>query len=206
MRSALFSLLMVVAIVPAASRVTNEELSFSVAIPEGFVTDPDGTGHASILYSWVEEKPTSASGRIVVSVQRLNGTLGRERMSEDTLHAMGLTPAQFRWKSFDIDGARQVTDQDGLRIRMIFARVPLRREAIQLLVAAPESQADRAEALMNATLASLEGESNWLTDEQRAERLGHAAGRMIGWPLLIILAIVFVRRRNRKTRASRAAA
>lgn len=189
---------MLVAATATESRITNAELSFSITRPDGFIEDPDGTGHQDILYSWVEESPSSDSGRIVINVQRLNGTIGRERTSEDTLRALGMTSATFRWKSFDIEGARQITENEGLRIHTIFARVPLRREAVMIVVAAPEGQMERAETLMTTTLASLDGESNWLTDEQRAERLGEATGRLIAWPILAVLAILWVRRRRKK--------
>ena len=46
-----------------------------------------------------------------------------------------------------------------------------------------------------ATLATLEGETNWLTSTERAGRLGTAAGWWIGIAVALIAVLVWKRRR-----------
>jgi len=50
---------------------------------------------------------------------------------------------------------------------------------------------------MEATLASLEGETNWLTSTERAGRLGTAAGWWIGIAVAVIAVLAWRKRRAR---------
>jgi hypothetical protein len=57
---------------------------------------------------------------------------------------------------------------------------------VQLVVSGHGDQAARGQEMMTAMLATLEGETNWLTSEERAARLGTIAG----WWIVIALAVV----------------
>jgi len=50
---------------------------------------------------------------------------------------------------------------------VLVTQVPLRREAVQLFLSGPADQETRGQALLSETLASLEGESNWLSTSER---------------------------------------
>ena len=203
MRPILLSVLVALAGLAAAeSRVTHDELGFTIAVPDGFVDYPEGRAQKDILYYWIEDPPASENGRLVLAVSRMGLTIGRD-FADSTDLPEGMEPVSFRWKEFDIGGGKTLTEQDSVRIVSYVAAVPLRGEAIRLLVAAPENEFSRAEALMNATLASLEGESNWLTQEQRAEKLGEAVGRGLTWPLAIGVGVL-VARWNRRRKAAKA--
>ena len=52
---------------------------------------------------------------------------------------------------------------------------------------------------MTALLATLDGETNWLTDEQRARRLGTAAGLWIGIGVALVAILVWRKRRSAKS-------
>ena len=75
-------------------------------------------------------------------------------------------------------------------------QVPLRREAVQLFLSGPADQEARGQTLLTETLASLEGESNWLTSTERAGRLGTAAGWWIGIAAAAIAVLVWRKRRR----------
>jgi hypothetical protein len=103
----------------------------------------------------------------------------------------------FKWKGFDINGLRTVTSQAGKPVFVLVAQVPLRREAVQLVVGGPADQETRAQTLLVATLATLEGETNWLTSSERAGRLGTAAGWWIGIGAAVIAVLAWRTRRAR---------
>jgi hypothetical protein len=181
----------------ANAQVKNAELGYTITVPDGFVDHPDGmTGSPDLVSCWIEETPAADAGAVVLCVQRLRGTLGRERMTQADLPEPGMQLANFKWKEFDIQGARAVTEQEDGRVVALVAAVPLKPEAIQLLVAAPESETARAEALMSSTLATLQGESNWLTSTQRAELAGEVFGRCAAVAGAIWFAIWYRRRRR----------
>ena len=74
-----------------------------------------------------------------------------------------------------------------------------KKEAVQLSVAGPADQEGRGHAIMEATLASLEGETNWLTSAERSGRLGTIAGWWIG---IAVAAIAILAWRKRRARAA----
>ena len=100
-----------------------------------------------------------------------------------------------RWQGFDIDVLRTDSVQSGAPIVVYTAQVPLRREAIQVIVAAPLAATAQAQATLNTVLGSLKGESNWPTSEQRAGRFGSIVGWILGIAIgLIVIRIVLTRR------------
>jgi len=77
-------------------------------------------------------------------------------------------------------------------------QVPLRPEAIQLVLAGPSKQAGGAEPILTAILAGLEGQTNWLSSSERAGRLGTIVGWVVGIAIgVLIVRIVVTRRRAR---------
>jgi len=65
-----------------------------------------------------------------------------------------------------------------------------------------EAQAD---ALLSELLAGLDGQSNWLTDDERAYRLGRAVGQLAIFGALLVGGIVFgVRSWRRRSRPASA--
>lgn len=185
------------------SSVRNEELGFSIAVPDSFVDYPAGRAQKDFVYYWIEQHPSSDSGRLILGVTRLGGVIGREPASPRDLPA-GMQPMTYRWKGFDIEGGKSVTEQSGVRLVSFVAQIPLRNEAIQIVVAAPERDAERAQALMTSTLLSLDGETNWLNDEERAQRLGESVGRLLV-PTIALIAVGVWMRRRKGAAAARAA-
>ncbi len=168
------------------SQVRNAELGYSLTPPEGFTPYPEGRVQKDIVDCWIEATPASDGGAIVLCVQRLRATIGREPMRQEELTSRNLQRATFKWKAFDIEGVRGTVDRNGVSVVGLVAQVPLRHEAIQLIVSTPQDQEARAGALLATTLQSLEGESNWLTATERSERLGRIAGLAIGIAVALI--------------------
>src|SRR5439155_1233381 len=112
---------------------------------------------------WKQATPVSAHGAMILCVQRMHGVLPREAMRQEDLPA-GTQLVSFKWKAFDLQGLRSLASQQGgEQAFVLVTQVPLRREAVQLFLSGPADQEARGQALLSETLASLEGESNWLT-------------------------------------------
>jgi hypothetical protein len=172
---------------------SNAEPGYVMSVPDGFVAIPaDAAGGRDVVGCWSGEE-------LVLCVQRMHATLGREH-----LKAADLPPASqlltLRWNGLDIDAIRTDTAQAGTPITVYTAQVPLRKEAIQLVVAAPRARATEALATLNAVLDSLKGETNWLSSTERAGRLGTIVGWVVGIAIGFLIArMVVTRRRGRSS-------
>ena len=178
------------------SQVRNAELGYSLTLPEGFTDFPEARSQKDVVDSWSEAAPVSANGALVFLVVRMHGILPREAMRQEDVPA-NTQVVSFKWKGFDVSGLRTQTSQEGKPVFVLVAQVPLRPEAVQLSVAGPADQETRGQAIMEATLASLEGETNWLSSTERAGRLGTAAGWWIGIAVAVIAVLAWRKRRAR---------
>ncbi len=178
------------------SQVRNAELGYSLTLPEGFTDFPDARSQKDVVDSWSEATPVSANGALVFLVVRMHGILPREAMRQEDVPA-NTQVVSFKWKGFDVSGLRTQASQEGKPVFVLVAQVPLRPEAVQLSVAGPADQETRGQAIMEATLASLEGETNWLTSTERAGRLGNIAGWWIGIAVAVIAVLAWRKRRAR---------
>jgi hypothetical protein len=178
---------------------TNAELGYRFTLPEGFGPFPEGRSQQDVVDCWTEVAAAAPSGALVLCVQRMRATLGRERLRPQDAPA-STQLRTFKWQGFELDGIRSDTAQSGMPVVMLATQVPLRHEAIQLIVAGPRDQGQRAEAIMTSVLGTLEGETNWLSSEERAGRLGN----IVGWVVGIAVAVVLIRlwRARRQSRAA----
>jgi hypothetical protein len=178
------------------SQVRNAELGYSLTLPEGFTDFPEARSQKDVVDSWSEATPVSANGALVFLVLRMHGILPREAMRQEDVPA-NTQVVNFKWKGFDVSGLRTQVSQEGKPVFVLVAQVPLRPEAVQLSVADPTDQETRGQAIMEATLASLEGDTNWLTSTERAGRLGNIAGWWIGIAVAVIAVLAWRKRRAR---------
>ncbi len=167
------------------TQATSAELGYRFTLPSGFTAFPEGRAQKDMVDCWSEATPVSAHGAMILCVQRMHGVLPREAMKPEDLPA-STQLVSFKWKEFDLQGLRSLASQQG---------GALRREAVQLFLSGPADQEARGQALLSETLASLEGESNWLTSTERAGRLGTAAGWWIAIAVAVVAVLVWKRRR-----------
>ena len=180
----------------AESQVRNAELGYTLTLPQGFTEFPEARSQKEVVDAWTEATPTSPNGALVILLARMHGILPREAMRQEDVPA-NTRVVSFKWKSFDVSGFKTQTSQAGKPVFVLVAQVPLRPEAVQLSVAGPADQQTRGQSIMEATLASLEGETNWLTSSERAGRLGTAAGWWIGIAVAAVLVLAWRKRRAR---------
>jgi len=187
---------LLVAATAAESQVRNAELGYRLTLPDGFTDFPEARSQKDVVGAWTEATPVSANGAMVLLLARMHGSLPREAMRQEEVPP-NTQVVSFKWKGFDVSGLKTLTSQEGKPVFVLLAQVPLRREAVQLSVAGPADQGARGQAIMEAILASLEGETNWLTSSERAGRLGTAAGWWIGIAVAVIAVLAWRKRRAR---------
>lgn len=177
---------------------SNAELGYVMSLPEGFVSIPvefAGGRGGDVVGCWAGEGSQSSHGAFVLCVQRMHVTLGREHLKTSDLPAKSQL-LSVRWNGLDLDAIRTDTAQAGTQITVYTAQVPLRKEAIQVVVAGPTARAAEGLATLNSVLGSLKGETNWLSATERAGRLGTIVGWVIGIAIgLLIVRMVVTRRR-----------
>lgn len=178
----------------AASQVKNAELGYTLTLPEGFQDYPPALSQKDVVAAWTETTPVSEHGGIILFVQRLHGVLPRERLRQEDAPATTQV-VTFNWKGFPIDGLSTRTSKDGIPVFVLASQIPLRGEAVQLVVSGPGDQEARGHEIMTSMLTTLQGETNWLTSEQRAGRLGTAAGWWIAIGVGLILVLWWRKRR-----------
>ena len=194
--SAAVMFVLLVAASAAQSQVRNAELGYSLTLPQGFTDFPEARAQKDVVDAWTEATPVSANGAMVLLVARMHGALPHEAMRQEEVPA-NTQVVSFKWKGFDVSGLKTQASQEGKPVFVLLAQVPLRREAVQLSVAGPADQAARGQAIMEATLASLEGETNWLSSTERAGRLGKAAAVWISIAVALVAVLAWRKRRAR---------
>lgn len=178
------------------TQATNAELGYTFTLPAGFTPFPEAAAqHRDVVECWSEETPISRHGALVLCIQRMRTTIPREAAkAEDIPGTAQLVP--FKWKTFDISGMSTLATQAGETVYALVAQVPLKPEAIHIIFGGPADQEARGKELMQAALTSLEGQTNWLTDTERAGRLGNAAGWWIGIAAAATIVIILRKRRT----------
>ena len=181
------------------TQATNAELGYRFALPGGFTAFPEARSQKDMVDCWSEARPVSAHGAMILCVQRMHGVLPRDAMRQEELPPTTQL-VRFKWKEFDLQGLRSlVSPQGGEQSFVLVTQVPLRHEAVQLFLSGPADQEARGQALLSETLASLEGETNWLSSTERAGRLGRAAGV---WIILAVALVAVLAWRKRRARSA----
>jgi hypothetical protein len=202
MRASIALLLLLVAVPAAEAQVSNAELGYTLAVPEGFAAYPAGKTSTDVIDCWAEKVPASDAGTITLCVQRLHGTLSREPMTADQLGSPNLLLTSFRWNEFDIEGVEGVATADNGFTTTFVAQIPLAGEAVQLIARGPGTQRARIRSVMTSTLVSFVGESDWRTWEERFEWLIRPVRRFLskiiaGVVILLVAGVWGLVRRRR---------
>ena len=170
---------------------SNAKLGYRFPLPQGFEVFAAGRSQPDVVDCWAD-----TSG-LVLCVQRMHGVLGQQHLKSADL-PRGTRLSTLKWKGFDVDVIRTDTAESGSPVVVYAVQVPLRPEAIQLVLAGPSAQANGAEAILASALAGLEGQTNWLSSTERASRFGTIVGWVVGIVVgLLIVRMVVTRRRER---------
>jgi len=175
---------------------------FTFNLPEGFKDFPEGKNSANVLYSYVKEDPKNEAHRIIFSITKIRGTIGREPINPKNIPGHPETKVSSeKWKSFEVSVGTFSQKVGDVVVVARSAQVPLKPSAMIVAVAAQEAYASELPELLKQILSGVDGPSNWLTDEERDYALTHAITQ--GVLALIFAGVVgyYVSRRVRKKRA-----
>ena len=148
----------------AGETIVDEARGFTLTLPDGFVADPDLVGVApGIVHAFVLGDPTDDDLDIILFIEKLRGTIGRERLKQEDM------PPSFQgrlftaqWQGFTVD-AFEIPEQLGdIQTITYNLQIPLKRAAIQVKLFGPADRKSEMRRLTTEILAGLKGESNWI--------------------------------------------
>jgi len=177
----------------------NAELGYRLTLPEDFVriTDVMPFPGKDIVDCWGGE--ASGGGNLILCVERV-----RAEFSPQHLRQADLPPAQqlttVKWKGYDVDATRTDTMLGPVAAVIYAARVPLRREAIRVVVTARQDRAEEARAILTQVLGSLEGESNWPKPAGHSGPFGNTLRWIIAIAIVVVLLRILATRRQARAR------
>lgn len=182
-----------------AVTVSESGLGISFTLPDGFERlseEEDGADFVRVYRRQVVGEPIAH----IVAVERLGGVLPRTDFQQAPIDG----PVKFsagRWKDFDVIVGQVSEELNGAPATVFNVQVPLKPEAVQLKFIGPATHEADLRSLVNDTLATVEGETNWLTTDERWQRLSSGARRLgitIGVVAIIAAWIVYVAKRVRR--------
>jgi hypothetical protein len=173
----------------------NSQLGYRLTVPEDFIriTELIPLPGRDIVDCWGGE--ASGGSNLILCVERMHAEL-----SPQHLRQADLAPAQqltsMKWKDYDIDAIRTDTMLGSVAAVIYTARVPLRREAVRVLVTARKDRSDEAYQILTQVVGSLEGESNWTKAAGRSGPVGKSMPWLIAIAVVVVLLRIITTRRK----------
>jgi hypothetical protein len=197
----------------AATPVHDAEHGFSLTVPDGFVAQPAGAGAGPrMLHAFMRGTPDDASFA-ALQIDNVGGTIGREpldraiveKAARDSARQWGMEATGFayrptKWKGFELEIIIERLAGNDKKLVSVSVPVPLARQAIEVTLLGDAAHEEALVGELQTILASLDGRSSWLSDEQRSQKLGRLVGALIGVPIGIAI-VLWVRRRRQRAQA-----
>jgi hypothetical protein len=135
---------------------------FRFTPPSGFAVFPPGMNlRAGILQSFIKGDPADNVPDIVLLVEDLGGTIGREDMSAFARGKENIRLFRENWKTCQID-VFEVREKIGEVDTLTYnAQVPLWPTAVQLTVVGLASRESELRDIVREALKGVDGTSNW---------------------------------------------
>jgi hypothetical protein len=175
----------------AGETIVDDARGFTLALPDGFVANPDIVGaRPDIVHGFVLGDPTDEDLDIILFIQKMRGTIGRERLRAEDLPS-GFQGRLFttQWQGFEVD-AFEVPEQIGeIQTITYNVQIPLKRAAIQVKLFGPAEREAEMKSLLIEILTGLKGESNWI---QSAALSAPVTSSQNYGVILLTFAIVFI--------------
>jgi hypothetical protein len=191
----------------AGETVANQALGFRLSVPDGFVQDPT-KAQGDIVFAFMRPPGPSDKANSAVMVSRMRGVIGREKIDPKLLaKAPKVSLVPEKWKDFEIEVMRVPEEIGGVKVVTFNAQVPLKPEAIQISVVGEVARENELRSVLRTVLATLDGQTNWLTTDERINRGATGIAKMaITIAVLLFLGgLVWRGLRGRKTTESTAA-
>lgn len=144
-----------------AQQVSHPTLGYSFTVPPGFVEAPEiSATNPKFSHAFRKPLPADPLG-VMLIIERLGGRIGGERLKQSHLPpGLNATVQVMKWQGVDIDVV-EFTESSALGPYFnINAQIPLKREAIQLKIAAKAAHSPEVRATLAHMLTSFKGETN----------------------------------------------
>ncbi len=183
--------LMLTSHLTAGETIVDETRGFTLTLPDGFVANPDLVGATpDIVHGFVLGDPTDEDLDIILFIEKMRGTIGRERLKPEHM------PPNFQgrlfttqWQEFEVDGF-EVPEQLGEIETITYnVQIPLKRAAIQVKLFGAADRESEMKLLLAEILSGLKGESNWIQSAAPSAPMTSSQNYGV---ILLTLAIVFI--------------
>ncbi|MBI1249056.1 hypothetical protein GC197_14590 [bacterium] len=152
-------------VLPAqAETVTDEELHFTLDVPEGFTPRPDLVGAMpNIVHAFQLGEAKEGEIPVLLLIEKLGGTIDRKPITREHLPA-GFVGEMFdtTWQGFDVQATAVHESVNGLKAITYNVLIPLKRKAIQVRLLIPAEREPEFRPMLRPILDGLHGESNWV--------------------------------------------
>lgn len=193
-------------VVQAGEMAADSKRGIRMVVPDGFHGLPDGMSLPRAIFSYARGEPATPSFEIL-GVTALGGTIGREAFDptpivQQMAAMMNLTVVKtsripLTWKGFELDGFVATMRKDEQLVSLAGVQVPVRAEAVQIILMRLDERDLGGE--LQALLAGFDAESNWLSTEERVQKL--VVGGLTLSALITLAVFAWLRRRRTKRAA-----
>lgn len=175
--------------------VLDPELGLSFRRPSGFRECPELRAQAGAEHVFLEDPAPPGKGPLLIMIRRLGRPITRSqrepaqiaaKFKEGMIHSLpkeasaDVSYRQDTWRGFTLDGCLAVVRGLGDTVAVLAVEIPLRKEAVLLMVRGPDARQAESEELLKRVLGTLDGDSNWLSGDDQAEKIGEVVGGLIG--------------------------
>ena len=187
----------------AGELASDDKHGISLRVPDGFQAFPAGAIQRAI-FSFSRGEPGSP-GFELLAVMGLGGTIGREAFDPSPIIKQIALPLELTivrssrralsWKDFELDGFVATMSQGDVTATLAGVQVPVRGEAVQIIMVRLGDVDVGGE--LQTVLAGFSAESNWLTTDERIQKV--VVGGLT-FLTTVGLIVFFVIRRRRRAR------
>jgi hypothetical protein len=150
--------------VSAGEIVKDEGRGFTLTLPDGFKASPEVLRNTpGMAYVFVYGDPAEGQPIIVLFVEELRYTIGRERLTVKDM------PPDFQgrifrahWQGFEVDGFEVPEQLGDIKTITYNVQIPLKRAAIQIKLFGPADLGSELQVMLSKILDGIHGESNWV--------------------------------------------
>lgn len=145
-----------------ADTVTDVVLGFSLTLPDEFVPRPDLVDATpAIAHAFQFGAPADNEPATLLLIEKLGGVLDRKRLDKQDM-PLGFKGEVFviDWQEIEIDGFEVPDTANGVDTITYNVQIPLKGEAIQVVMYGPASRQVSLKLLLRQVLNELKGEAS----------------------------------------------
>lgn len=179
-----------------AETITDPNLKFTLELPAEFHARPDLVGiQPDYVHAFEYGEVAEDEVPVLLFIEKMVGVIGKEHLSRKDL------PASFQgelflteWQGHEVDGFEIPETVDGLDTISYKVQIPLKGEAVQVVLFGDAAEKEALKALLPQILGGLDGETNWDTTNSSSLESTVTYGRilLIGVMVILVIGIVVV--------------